>query len=197
MKLSKCQVSLFWRLWSVAEAESIGSGATREERDTLRRSVMLRSCGKITLKDVGPTGDFDRLMYEVATMSGDYRQMAYWCQAKERRTSHMIGECARQIGEIAGQSKGWEYCRSVFSQAGLPKRWDDIPEHLLFATFQMLDTHRRRMLKRDHGWRGERSGQPLGFSPDRIYVRSGLALKFYDPLPAARPSPLPLTAASA
>lgn len=189
MKLSKRQVALFWRLWSRAESESLPADATRAERDTLRRSVMLRACGKVSLSDVGPAGDFDRLMYEVATMSGDYQQMAYWCQAKERRTAHMIGECARQIGEIAGQSKGWEYCRAVFAQASLPEHWEDIPENLLFATFEMLDSHRRRMLKRDHGWRGERSGQ-LGFHPDRIYVRSGLALLFYDPLPRSR-SPVP------
>ena len=197
MKLSKRQVALFWRLWSVAEAESIGAGATRDESDTLRRSVMLRACGQISLSDIGPTCDFDRLMYEVATMSGDYQQMAYWCQAKERRTAHMIGECARQIGEIAGQSRGWEYCRAIFVQAALPERWEDIPEGSLFSVFQMVDTHRRRMLKRDHGWRGERDGQPLGFNPARIYTRHGLGLAYYDPLPAARPSSHPLTAASA
>lgn len=183
--LSPKQQAMFWSLWAKAEAEELPATATRQERDVARRGVMFRACGKISLKDVNPTRDFDRLMYEVATMSGDYKQMAYWCQAKERRTAHMIGECARQIGEIAGQSRGWEYCRAIFFQAALPERWEDIPEGCLFSVFQMVDTHRRRMLKRDHGWRGERAGQPLGFNPARIYTRHALGLAYYDPLPAA------------
>jgi len=189
MKLSKRQVAAFWRLWSRAERESLPATASRAERDTLRRSVMIRACGKASLKDISPTNDFDRLMYEVATMSGDYQQMIYWCQAKERRTAHMIGECARQIGEIAGDPKGWEYCRAIFVQAGLPDRCEDIPDHLLFAVFQMLDTHRRRLLRRDHGWRGERAGQPLGFNPSRVYIRQGSTVAYADPPPVTANQP--------
>jgi len=184
MKLSSKQQAMFWTIWAKAEREELPVTATRQERDTLRRSVMFRACAKISLKDVSPTGDFDKLMYAVATLAGDYEAMAYWGNASERRTAHMIGECARQIGEIAGEPRGWEYCKAVFEQARLPASWLDIPDHLLVATFQMLDTHRRRTLKRDHGWRGEKAGQPLGFNPDRIYLRRGLTVSFYDPLPA-------------
>lgn len=196
MILTAKQQAMFWSLWAKAEREELPSTATRQERDTARRGVMFRACGKISLKDVTPTGDFDKLMYTVATLAGDYQAMAYWCNAAERRTAHMIGSCARQIGEIAGVPRGWEYCRALFVQAGLPPAWMDIPDGLLFATFKMLDTHRRRMLKRDHGWRGERSGQPLGFNPDRIYIRRGLTVDYYDPLPASEPSADPVQRAA-
>ena len=185
--LSTKQQAMFWALWAKAEREELPVTATRQERDTARRGVMFRACGKITLKDVTPTRDFDRLMYAVASLAGDYEGMAYWGNASERRTAHLIRECARQIGEIAGDPKGWEYCQAVFVQARLPPSWMDIPDDLLFSTFEMLDTHRRRTLKRDHGWRGERSGQPLGFSPSRIYIRRGLTVDYYDPLPTADP----------
>lgn len=185
MKLSHEQLGLFWGLWAKAEAEELPVTASRVERDTVRRGVILRACGKISLKDVNPTTDFDRLMAAVATMAGDYQAMAYWCNASERRTAFMIGECARQIGEIAGDPKGWEYCRALFTQAALPPNWMDIPDGLLVKCFEMLDTHRRRMLKRDHGWRGERQGQPLGFNPSRIYVKRGMVVSYYDPLPVA------------
>lgn len=186
--LSTKQQAMFWALWARAEREELPVTATRQERDTARRGVMFRACGRITLKDVQPTVDFDRLMFAVASLAGDYQSMAYWVNAGERRTAHMIGECARQIGEIVGDPKGWEYCQKVFVQAGLPASWMDIPDVLLFATFEMLDTHRRRTLKRDHGWRGERAGQPLGFNPSRIYIRRGLTVDYYDPLPVADPS---------
>jgi len=186
--LSPKQQAMFWALWAKAEREELPVTSTRQERDTARRGVMFRACGRITLKDVNPTKDFDRLMYAVALLAGDYQAASYWVNAGERRTAHMIGECARQIGEIAGQPKGWEYCQAVFEQAGLPASWMDIPDDLLFATFEMLDTHRRRTLKRDHGWTGERDGTPLGFSPARIYIRRGLSLDYYDPLPVADPA---------
>lgn len=191
MMLTHKQQAMFWALWARAEREELPATATRQERDTARRGVMFRACGKITLKDVNSGVDFDRLMYTVATLAGDYEAMAYWCQASERRTVHLVGECARQIGEIAGEIKGWEYCRSVFAQARLPASWMDIPDPLLFATFQMLDTHRRRVLKRDHGWLGERDGQPLGFRPERIYIRRGQEVYFYDPLPVSSDAPSP------
>lgn len=194
--LSAKQQAMFWALWAKAEREELPVTATRQERDTARRGVMFRACGKISLKDVKPTGDFDRLMYTVASLAGDYESMVYWVNASERRTAHLIRECARQIGEIAGEPKGWEYCQAVFVQARLPASWMDIPDALLFATFEMLDTHRRRTLKRDHGWRGERAGQPLGFSPDRIYIRRGLTVDYYDPLPVADPAAEPVQRAA-
>jgi hypothetical protein len=73
----------------------------------------------------------------------------------------------------------------------------DIPDGLLFATFEMMDTHRRRLLKRDHGWTGERNGQPLGFNPDRTYIRRGLMVDYYDPIPKAAPVDSPAVTASA
>jgi len=179
--LSPRQLAAFWRLWSQAESEVLPHGADKSARDTFRRSVIFKACGKGSIRDVSPTRDYDRLMYAAASLAGDYRAMSYWCIATERRTAHLIGECARQIGEIVGSPKGWEYCRAVFNQANLPPSWMDIPEPLLMSSFEMLDTHRRRLLRRDHGWRGERYGQPLGFQPDRIYIRSGICLTYRDP----------------
>ena len=183
MKLTSKQVAKFWRLWGQAEAEVMPHGADRDQRDAYRRSVILSSCGKNSLRDVNKTDDFDRLMYAVASLAGDYQEMSYWCIAGERRSVHMIGACARQIGEIVSGPKGWVYCQATFKQANLPDQWMDIPDTLLVSVFQMLDTHRRRMLKRDHGWRGSRTGEPLGFSPDRIYSLVGTTLTFADPLP--------------
>jgi len=192
MLLSREQQGMFWALWSKAEAEVFPVTATRFERDALRRSTIKEACGVISLKEVRPSGDFDRVMLAVATMACDYQAMAYWCNASDRRTAFMIGECARQIGEIDGEPKGWEYCRALFNQARLPASWMDISDALLFATFKMLDTHRRRMLKRDHGWRGARAGQPLGFSPDRIYIRRGFLVDYSDPLPVSDPADEPV-----
>jgi|GEM_PF-1581162 len=189
MMLSTKQQAMFWVLWGKVEREEFPS-ASPFERDAARRAIMFRACGRVSLKGVNQSKEFDRLMAAVAAITGDYRAMSYWSIAAERRTAHMIHECARQIGEIVGESKGWEYCQAVFEQARLPASWIDIPDALLMSTFQMLDTHRRRLLKREGGWLGARVGQPLGFCADRHYVRRGLAISFYDGAhPASAPSP--------
>jgi hypothetical protein len=180
MMLSREQQALFWSIWAKAEAEVLPVRATRFERETLRHNTIKQACGVTSLKLVNPTTDFDKVMMAVATMANDYDSMSHFCVAGERRTCHMIGECARQIGEIAGEPKGWPYCQALFAQVGLPASWMDIPDHLLFATFKMLDTHRRRMLRRDHGWGGAHKGQPLGFNPTRSYERCGRVLGYRD-----------------
>jgi len=180
MKLSSKQQAMFWAIWARAESEELPVKSTRNERDMFRRKVIFQACGKTSLKDVNSIGDFDHLMYSVATLACDYQAMSYWSIATERRTVHMIGNCARQIGEIVGEPHGWDYCRGVFDQAGLPNDWMDIPDNLLMSTFKMLDTHRRRILKRDFGWQGERSGQPLGFNPHRSYIHHSSNLDYQD-----------------
>jgi len=180
MLLNRDQQGMFWALWSKAEAEVLPATATRFEREALRRATIKEACGVTSLKEVNPSRDFDRVMLAAATMACDYEAAAHFCNSGERRACYLIRECARQIGEIAGSPRGWEYCVKVFEQSRLPASWMDIPESLLFSTFQMLDSHRRRMLKRDHGWKGARKGQPLGFLPERSYARCGIVLGYRD-----------------
>jgi hypothetical protein len=167
--MTDAQMAKFWRLWARAEAEGLPPSATRKERDDLRHKVILEATGQTSLKLVGRTQDFERLMLSVSEMAGDYQEASYWCVGSERRLAHMVAECARQIGEIAGVPHGWEYCRSTLHQAGLPESWLDLPSSLLCSTFEMLDTHRRRLLKRDWKWSGSADGQPLGFDPTIHY----------------------------
>ena len=166
MKLTKPQLKRFWPLWTEAENENLPHNATRAQRDAIRRDTIQRATGRHSLKDVNPVGEFDALMLEVATLAGDYEEAAYWGAAKERRYAVMMEDCARQIGEITGNPHGWQYCRDTLTQARLPDRWEDVPETLLAKTFQMLDTHRRRLLCR--AW-GKNTGLSLAFKLGQAY----------------------------
>jgi hypothetical protein len=165
MQITTAQTSMFWRLYAQAERETLPPSATRQERSDFRHDLIFKATGQRSLKNVSRTTGFDKLMLETATLAGDYEAAGRYINGSERRYVHLIGECARQIGEIADVPHGWDYCQSTFKQAGLPKHWEDIPETLLASTFKMLDTHRRRMLKRDYLWDTD-----LGFHPDRSYV---------------------------
>lgn len=165
MQITAAQAAMFWRLYASAEREALPPSASRAERDAFRHDLITKATGQPSIKEVSRTTGFERLMLETATIAGDYEEASRWVNGSERRYAFMIGECARQIGEIANVEHGWEYVRGVLKQAGLPASWEDIPETLLASTFKMLDTHRRRMLKRDHLWDTD-----LGFVPERSYV---------------------------
>lgn len=169
MMLSHSQLALFWRLWARVESEVFKATDSKQDREKKRHEIILKTTGKTSIRFVNRTVEFDRLMQACAEMSGDYMEACYWLIGTERRTAHMIGECARQIGEIAGVHNGWDYCRSTFVQAGFPSSWLDIPDTLLASAFKMLDTHRRRLLVRDWNWSGSADGTPLGFNPEYYY----------------------------
>ena len=78
----------------------------------------------------------------------------------------------RQLGEITRQPVPWEYVQGIFAHLRLPATWLDIPEADLENVWKMLDTHRRRILRRDHGWLGLRDGGkfPLTFDPAATYA---------------------------
>lgn len=150
MLLSSAQQARFWRLWAKAEREAMPSLATKEERTELRRKTLRDACGFDSLTLVGRGEEYDKVMLAVALLANDYEEAAHFVIGSERRMAKLMVDCARQIGEIAGDPHGWEYCCGALKQARLPPRWEDVPETLLAATFSMLDTHRRRLLKREH-----------------------------------------------
>ncbi len=68
----------------------------------------------------------------------------------------------------------WLYIAQVTHHAFGRYTWEDIREDDFEKVFMMLDTHRRRLLKRA-GWRGGRQypNEPLGFEFGRRFGRDG------------------------
>ena len=182
MKLTKAQQAAFWKLFGEA-CNKTCYGHSDRDKDAYRHRIIYQSTGKISLKDVGRCTDFEKLMCALAVDAEDYQAAGTWATCGERRTVYYIKECARQIGEIKNKPHGWAYCRAIFTQANLPERWEDIPADSLWNVFCMLDTYRRRILRRE-GFGGKKEGQPLSFVATRIYFRSGSDVSFYDPTTA-------------
>ena len=183
MKLSVKQLHKFWVLYAACERENLPACSSRVDRDTFRHTLILRATGYISLRDVGPGSDFDKLMFETATAANNFTEAAYWATGNERRFVKMTAECARQIGEITGVPKPWGYIQGIFKQSNLPDSWEDIPINRLAAVFKMVDTYRRRLLSRDFGWSGAEAERPLAFNPDRRYLRNGPSLTWIDSFP--------------
>lgn len=184
MQLSKPQLARFWRLWSRAEREALPASATKEERAELRRRTIREACGCESLTLVKRGAEYDRLMVATALLANDYEEAAHFSIGNERRLAKLMVECARQIGEIVGAPHGWDYCRVTLAQANLPSSWEDVPEELLGATLAMLDTHRRRLLRREVA--GDRG--PLAFTPRRRYFRGPNGLLYHHDAPMVEPA---------
>jgi len=184
MYLTKPQLARFWKLWAKAEREALPASATKAERTELRRRTIREACGWSSLTDVNRGEEYDRLMLAVALMANDFEEAAHFSIGNARRLAFLMRECARQIGEIVGAPHGWEYCRETLSRANLAQNWEDVPDELLGATLAMLDTHRRRLLRREVA--GDRG--PLAFTPRRRYVRGPDGLLYHHDAPMAEPA---------
>lgn len=171
----------FFKLWGRARADvcdgyGIDRGDRGRERDARHRWIRECTNGRTdNINAVRPGAEFAALMLKTAEAAGDYAEAAYWTVDAAKRRRWGIEQLLRQIGEITREPRPWAYARGVLSRMRLPEDWMDVPERDLAAVFQALDTHRRRILKRDHGWRGRRDGSSptLAFVPGARYVWTG------------------------
>ena len=123
-------------------------------------------------------------MYRLAVDAGDWSAASRFVTGAERRMAHLVEQCARQVIELkAAEVEGAEfldgrdpreasaaYVVGCLRQAGYlvttdgADWWADISANQAFQVFRMLDTHRRRMLRRN-GWSG-----PLSFDAEASWT---------------------------
>jgi hypothetical protein len=181
MILTRSQQALFWRTFSAA-VRNLGI-ADRDAQTAYRRQVLHDETGKDSLKLINHTTDYDRVMTRLALDANDYQLAARFDIAFERRWSYMCEVCATQIGQIiGGEILPATYIAGICRQAGFAGRlvdgswWLDLPLEDIVKLFQILDTHRRRLLKREGvmqvyfypalSYRRDDNGQIYGDVPD-------------------------------
>lgn len=184
MNLSKAQQALFWASFTPAwQAHCAATGADVYDIDAQtawRHGIILQETGLPSLGSVRPGADLDKLLLRLATEAGDYARAAHLEAAGAERIRFRCADCARQICEIDGRAgletdeERWRYVAGVAAQAYRGRAWLDILEDDMQRVFMMLDSHRRRLLKRA-GWRGGRAhpDEPLGFVLGRRFGRDG------------------------
>ena len=121
--------------WGQLAAACRNLGITSEEKDAYRH-VMLR----------------------LAADAGDWARASSFTIGNTRRIAAMVEDCARQVFELTGNANGdaVSYAQGVLQQAGLKragafagKAWYlDYAEATPVKLFQMLDSHRRRLIWR-------------------------------------------------
>lgn len=148
------QTSLFWRTFSAACA-ALGIQGT-EAREEYRRQVLEEEAHVSSTKLVNSTDGFDSVMARLTADAGDYLAAANYAIGDARRMSAMVCDCAIQVLLLSGSpADPADYLRGILRQSLLGTSIGDSGDVLLDVdygsirkVFQMLDTHRRRLLRR-------------------------------------------------
>ena len=184
------------------------------EREAWRHEIVREACGVPSLKAVDSGSAFDKLMAHVSRLAEDHGEAIRWGTAEGRRLAAMAQACARQCFEIAQAIPSLaercppdpvDYLRGVMAQAGWRDAlhaedgewWLDLDLVRLQKLFQMLDTHRRRLLRRVPfaKWEelptGTRGPMRLAFDIDARYVVTVNALLKTEHAAPGKDHPIP------
>lgn len=155
--LTPAQRSAFFRALQAASIE-LGH-ATPEDRETYRKTVMREETGKEHLAQLSRTKDFDACMRRFAADAGDYEAASRFAIADDARKAALVRICCAQVMQLkgctAGTTEAADYLSGIVAQARVPcgrdihdsSFWMDCAPGNILALFQILDTHRRRLLR--------------------------------------------------
>ena len=194
--LTKPQIAAYFRAANAA-ARALG-----EPLDAYRKRVMKEVCNVTSIKQLNRTSDFDAVMTRFAEDAADYQSACHYAVGSERRLAVLIGAVCEQVmqlkslesaetGATATTTPAEDYLRTILNRSGNLRSnqaggwWLDLTDTNLQAVFAMLDTHRRRLIRRlNHS---TSSSVPLAFSMDIGYFLMGTRLATYElPSPVIR-----------
>lgn len=194
--LTKPQIAAYFRAASAA-ARALG-----EPLDTYRKRVMKEVRNATSIKQLNRTNDFDAIMTRFAEDAADYQAACHFAVGSGRRLAVLIGAVCEQVmqlkclettatGTVTTTTPAEDYLRTILNRSGNLRSnqaggwWLDLSDTNLQAVFAMLDTHRRRLIRRlNHSTSGS---VPLAFSMDIGYFLMGTRLATYElPSPITR-----------
>lgn len=173
--LTPKQKAAFWRAFSAAKLV-----VQPQDADAWRHNILIEETGKFSLLDLDRKGDFEAVMRRLWAEAGNWEQAVRYTVGDERRAAFLIKVVATQVLQLLGSDVPGPdaYLAGVLRQSRLVTTavaergdfWMDIPLANTLKVFQMLDTHRRRLLKAT-GHDGK-----TAFSPDIRYRRDGKSI---------------------
>lgn len=152
--MTEKQKRAFWLQFAAA---CRNQGIACEERDEYRHAVLFEEAKANHLAEVNNTDGFEAVMKRLAADAGEWDRAASFTAGNAKRIGAMVSDCARQLFELTGATGDpAAYAQGVLRQAGLERAgvmagdawFMDYPDATPIKIFQMLDTHRRRLVWR-------------------------------------------------
>ena len=190
--LTKPQIAAYFRA-ACAAARALG-----EPLEAYRKRVMKEVCNVTSLKQLNRTNDFDAVMTRFAEDAADYQSACHYAVGSGRRIAVLIAAVCEQVMQLKSlettattTTPAEDYLRTILNRSGNLRSnqaggwWLDLSDTNLQSVFAMLDTHRRRLIRRlNHSTSGF---VPLAFSMDIGYFLMGTRLATYElPSPITR-----------
>ena len=190
--LTKPQIAAYFRA-ACAAARALG-----EPLNAYRKRVMKEVCNATSMKQLNRTNDFDAVMTRFAEDAADYQSACHYAVGSGRRLAVLIAAVCEQVMQLkclettaTTTTPAEDYLRTILNRSGNLRSdqdggwWLDLADTHLQAVFAMLDTHRRRLIRRlNHS---TSSSVPLAFSMDIGYFLMGTRLATYElPSPITR-----------
>ena len=190
--LTKPQIAAYFRA-ACAAARALG-----EPLDTYRKRVMKEVCNATSIKQLNRTNDFDAVMTRFAEDAADYQSACHFAVGSGRRIAVLIATVCEQVMQLKSlettattTTPAEDYLRTILNRSGNLRSnqdggwWLDLSDTNLQAVFAMLDTHRRRLIRRLN--QSTSSSVPLSFIMDIGYFFMGTHLATYElPSPITR-----------
>ena len=175
MYITPAQRNAFFRAMSAA-CQNLGLD-TQDDRELYRKQVMREECQKEHLAQLSRTTDFDRCMARFANDAGDWQTAIKFASGDAYRMAVIIKICCYQIMQLKGVPSGSDaanqYLAAILERSRIAcgtyandaSFWMDVSKDSLLTVFQILDTHRRRLLSAYPSLDGMKS-----FEADIVYT---------------------------
>ena len=168
-KITSRQLAAFWRTFGIACSEQ--GIVDKAKQNEYRHRVLIEEAGAESIKELDRTKGYERVMFRLNIDAGRYEYAARYESAEERRFAYMIERCVNQILQLASSEShsAERYVCGILYHAKInysktdDTYWLDLSYTNLCKLFQMLDTHRRRLISRYKG------SVPLTFNPKAFY----------------------------
>lgn len=142
-----------------AAAACCAAGVAREaQRQEFRRRIVRDEAGVESVKDVRSQEAYDAVMARLWEEAGDYGRASHYRISAERRLAYLARVMATQLMQLKGGSEAaaQAYVGGILDQARVPNGrylgsvdyWMDVSPARLRDLVQILDTERRRLLRR-------------------------------------------------
>lgn len=142
-----------------AAAACRAAGVAREaQRQAFRRRIVREEAGAESVKDVRSQEAYDAVMARLWEEAGDYGRASHYRISAERRQAYVVRVLATQLMQLKGgdEAGAQAYVGGVLDQAKVPNGrrlddatyWMDVSPARLAQLVQILDTERRRLLRR-------------------------------------------------
>lgn len=188
--LTKEQISLFWKAFAAA-CSNLGL-TDRQEQEDYRHEVMLVEAGKTSLKELNRTTDLDACLRRFRADAANYADAIDASLQDAKRLAYLIKVICCQIMQLKGgdEASARSYLCGLLDQARIINGrsldddgiWLDLDINNAKKVFAMLDTHRRRMLRR---WQSSSRFSPrVRYTVDGpIVIREEIPSSYYSAVP--------------